>query len=129
MRNHSTTNFPFYRQPFGLLTISLFIGILIGFEYKESNILLPLFALTVLASALMLSIRNAFNNGRFLLITALIFMLIGMFHVQNKIHVGNEFGIDNVYLKGDVVLVRLTEVGPSDKEWKKMTGVMKPTKT
>jgi competence protein ComEC len=125
MHNQSTTNFPFYRQPFGLLTISLVIGILIGFEYKESNILLPLFALTVLASALILSIRNAFNNGKFLLITALIFMLIGMFHVQNKIHVGNEFGIENVYQKGDVVLVRLTEVGPSDKEWKKMTGEIK----
>ena len=125
MLNRSISNFPFYRQPFGLLTISLFIGILIGFEYKLSHILLPLLALTVFAAAVILSIRDSFNNGIFLLFTALIFILIGMFHVQNKIHIGNEFGMDTVYQKGDVVLVRLTEVGPSDKEWKKMTGEIK----
>lgn len=122
MQTETTSTFQFYRQPFVVLTSSLCIGIFLGFNGNEWQDLLPIFGITLLALAIVLQVRGLLQNSIVLLLAFFSFMLIGAFHVQEKTNVSRKYSVEDVYQKGDAVLVRLKEITKSTKEWKKMTG-------
>ena len=118
----STMSFQFFKQPFLLLTICLCVGILLGFELVEWREIFTFGTLFILITTLFCYWMKWLNNGIVLSLSSLLFVLIGALLIQSRGGAWEKKHMDSFYQKGDLLMVKLREVGHSDREWKKMTG-------
>ncbi len=115
-------SFQFFKQPFLLLTICLCAGILLGFELVEWQEIFTFGTLFILITTLFCYWMKWLNNGIVLSLSSITFILIGALLIQSRGGGWEKNHMDSLYQKGDLLLVKMREVGQSDKEWKKMTG-------
>jgi competence protein ComEC len=115
-------SFRLYKQPFLMLTTSLSCGILIGFEFEEWSKLFLLCGLLLLIGFLVIYALGIFKNYLFFGFVITGFILIGAFLMQSREGLWQETQFNESYEKNDLLLVKLRDVGQSDKTWKKMTG-------
>jgi competence protein ComEC len=115
-------SFQFFKQPFVLLTICLCTGILLGFELVEWSYYFLIGTLISLFTAFFCSWLKWLNNKLVLTLTCVGFVLIGALLIQSRSGNWDKNQIETFYQKNDLLLVKLHDVGKSDKEWKKMTG-------
>jgi competence protein ComEC len=115
-------SFKFFKQPFLVLTIFLCVGILIGFELVEWQEIFLSGIIFIFFTALFCYWMKRLNNGVVLLIASIGFVLIGALLIQSRGGAWEKNHMDTFYQKGDLLLVKMREVGHSDREWKKMTG-------
>lgn len=121
MENDPKPIFRFYKTPFLVLTLSLCAGILLGFEFPKWHELILFCGSLLILITLIFYIKN-WLNGIFLFGFIIFgFLLTGCLLVQNRI--GQESQVlEESYQSGDLLMVKLSDIGSSDKEWKKMTG-------
>jgi competence protein ComEC len=115
-------SFQFFKQPFLLLTICLCAGILLGFELVQWQEIFTFGTLFILITTLFCYLMKWLNNGIVLSLSSLLFVLIGALLIQSRGGAWEKKHMDTFYQKGDLLLVKMREVGHSDREWKKMTG-------
>lgn len=121
---NTTLNFRFHKYPFVLITANLCLGIIAGFIWKEWADLFYILFLVVLASTIILSIKGLLKNWLIYAFVFIGFVCIGAMHMHEKETLGKKHALNDLYNKGDAVVVRLRDVGNSNKEWKKMTGTI-----
>jgi competence protein ComEC len=125
MSTDSIPTIRFFQQPFLLLTLSLCIGILIGFEFQDWSSIFLGFGLFFFVSFLIFSLIGKVQGNTGIPFYALGFVFIGILLIQSREGLWNNRQLNEVYQKSDLVLVQLRDVGNSDKTWKKMTGNIK----
>lgn len=125
MSTLATPTIKFYQQPFLVLTISLCIGILIGFEFKVWSTVFLGSALIIFIFFLVVALIGRLTNKLIFLFTTIAFVFVGILLIQSREGLWNKRQLNEIYQKNDLLLVQLRDVGNSDKTWKKMTGDLK----
>ena len=115
-------SFRLYKQPFLMLTTSLSCGILIGFEFVEWSKLFLLIGMLLLIFFLVFYVFGVFKNQLVFGFILAGFILTGIFLIQSREGLWQETQFNEAYEKNDLLLIKLRDVGKSDKEWKKVTG-------
>lgn len=120
----TTIKFRFHKYPFVILTSGMCLGIVFGFSWKDWSDLFLMISATFFTTSIILALKGIANNGIVYLLSFFAFVFIGVIHIQEKENLGKDYSLKKIYRKNDPVFVRLTDVGNSNKEWKKMTGMI-----
>jgi len=122
MDQTTSTKFEFFRTPFVLLTISLAIGIILGYELNESVTAIVTFCTGLSIIALLVFKKTKIQTILFQSFIALIFITIGMHSIQLNKPSKDDLELISFKTKEQNLIVELTEVSYSEKEWKKVLG-------
>lgn len=121
-------DFRFFKRPFLVMAIALFCGILLGFDLPDNQLFYPIIISLVSLSITCLILFYIRKVKLFLPFTFIVFLLVGFLLICSRSGLAEKDRFEKIYSTDKVLIVELTGVDQNDKEWRKMTGIIRSLK-